>query len=105
MKRILLLLLPLFLFLGCTRVVYKPIYKVKRVYYKPPKQLTDYNITVPHPPVKQIYIDSDPIARENLLTFYVIDLLKTINKYKEKEHSLKDWYKKIDKETSEVKSH
>jgi len=88
----------LFLFLtGCTKTVYKPVYKTKTVYYKPPQELIDYKIKTPKPPNKEKFIQSGPIERQKQLTFYVIDLLKTIEKYKTKNKALKDWYKQLDK--------
>jgi len=94
MKKIL-LIIPL-LFLACTpKVKYQLVYKTKLVYLKPPETLINYDIDLPIPPEKFTYIDAPPLKREQLLTDYIIDLLKTIERFKIKENNLKKWYKEI----------
>lgn len=94
MKKILLIGLGLILFTGCTpRVEYQTIYKTKTVYLKPSDNILKDDITVPTPPDKEEFIEAKPMEREQMLTFYIIDLLKTIKKYKIKNKNIMEWYK------------
>jgi len=94
MSKRLLLFIPLVFFLGCaTKTEYQVVYKTKVVYLKPSDALLNYKIEVPAPPDKEEYINATPIEREQMLSSYIIDLLKTIKEYKIKENNLIQWYK------------
>jgi len=80
---------------GCSKQPeYKVIYKTKLILEKPPKALLERDITVPMPPNTITYVNAMPIQRENILTLYIVDLLKTIKEQKEYRKSLIEWYKK-----------
>jgi len=82
------------IFTGCTKVVYKPVYKTKYVYIKPPQYLIKDTIKTPEPPKRHIFIKAGPIERETRLTLYIIDLLNVIKKYKIHRKELLKWYNK-----------
>ena len=94
MKKILSSIIILLILTGCsTRTEIKKVRVVKRIKLSPPKKLIEDDINIPEPPNKTKYIKSGPIRRENLLTFYIIDLLSTIKEYKLKLKSINKWYK------------
>ena len=93
--RYFILILGLIFFIGCGKqIVYKPVYKVRTVYLKPSDSILKHKISTPVPPKKESFINANPIERERLLTNYIIDLLKTIKLYKNKNNNILDWYKK-----------
>jgi len=93
MKRVTLIIASIFI-LGCApKTKYQVVYKTKTIYLKPSDNIIDYKIDTPVPPDREIYIKASPIEREQMLTNYIIDLLKTIKQYKNKENSLKEWFK------------
>ena len=94
MRKIVILIISFIVFVGCSpKVEYQTIYKTRTVYLKPSNDLLVDNITVPIPPNKKSFINANPIKREQMLTFYIIDLLKTIKKYKVKNKNILEWYK------------
>jgi PBP1b-binding outer membrane lipoprotein LpoB len=90
----------IFLITGCaTKTEFKTIVKTKTVYLKPSDSILKYKITVPEPPDKIKFIQSDPIEREKMLTNYIIDLLYTIKKFKIKNNKILEWYNKNNSHT------
>jgi len=93
MKWLFLIITTIFI-IGCVpKTEYQVVYKTKTIYLKPSDVIIDYKITTPPPPNKKEFIEATPIKREQMLTNYIIDLLKTIKQYKNKENSLKEWFK------------
>jgi len=93
MKWLTLIIASIFI-LGCApKTEYQVVYKTRTIYLKPSDNIIDYKIDTPAPPDKESYIKANPIEREQMLTNYIIDLLKTIKQYKNKEDSLKEWFK------------
>ena len=93
MKKVLIIVIGLVLFTGCTpRVEYQTIYKTKTVYLKPSDSILKDDIELPKPPDKKSFVYASPMEREQMLTFYIIDLLKTVKKYKLKTKSIIEWY-------------
>ncbi len=87
-------LLLLIMMTGCaTKTEIKEVRVVKKIKLIPPKKLINDDIALPEPPNKEKYIKSGPITRENMLTFYIIDLLSVIKEYKLKLKSINNWYK------------
>ena len=79
-----LLLISFFLFIGCSsskqKIIYieKPIIKYRHL----PSHFYKDDIILPKPPNTIIYVEADPIKRENMLTNLIIELYKTIGYYK-----------------------
>ena len=101
MKKIILGISLLLMITGCgsRQPVYQVVYKTKTVYLKPSDELLKYEIDLPSPPDKELYVEAKPIQREQMLGLYIIDLLKVIKKYKVKEENIINWYK-IDNNSS-----
>jgi len=96
--KIIMLFSSLLLLTGCFGSSPRPVYitKYKTIIEKPPKALYQDDINIPQPPNPTIYVKSNPVQREQLLTQYVIKLLYTIKKYKIKLNSINNWYKEMD---------
>jgi len=93
MRQLILFITAIFI-LGCApKTEYQIVYKTKTIYLKPSDAILDYKIDTPAPPDKENYIKATPVRREMMLTNYIIDLLKTIKQYKNKENNLREWFK------------
>ena len=96
MKKAIAVITGLILFTGCApKVEYQTIYKTKTVYLKPSDNILTDDIILPTPPNKEEFINARPMKREQMLTFYIIDLLKTIKKYKVKNKNIIEWYNAV----------
>ena len=96
-------LLPLFI-LGATMLAgcatrQEPVIKIRTVnkYVHPPEYLLRDNIELPKPVDKKTYIEATPSEREFYNTKLILNLYKTIGKYKLKLKALREFDKNISK--------
>jgi len=98
LSKVISLLITFFLFTGCSgkqKIIYveKPIIKYKHL----PPHFYEDNVILPKPPDTLIYIEADPIKRENMLTNLIIELYKTIGYYKLKLRYIRKYENNISK--------
>ena len=83
--------------LGTERIIQtKIVYIDKKILLTPPQHLLK-PVVVPTPPESEEFIHTDNVTRINMMSNYIIDLLKALGNSNDKIKSIEDWSSSLDK--------